>query len=110
MEEAESQLLEIKYRPTWFNNRGVRGLEWVVHNSTESLICFRIQKVKRKWDIKIMEAKVILVGIKAIHQTFLQKQIELEVESNALTMIKVLAGEDENLSNLKPLTKSIATL
>lgn len=57
-----------------------------------------------------MEAKAILISIKAIHQTCLQNKIGLEIEPDAFAVIKVLVGEDDDPLDLKPLMDSIASL
>lgn len=92
---------------SWFDGDGIDGIGSAVHDSNGSLICFEIQRVSSKWGIKVMEAKAILEGIKAINHTCIQKKIPVEIESDSLEVIRVLRGDDEDLSELKPVVEEI---
>lgn len=60
--------------------------------------------------IKILEAKVILEGIKSIRSTCMQNQISLQVELDSIAVVKALLGEKEDLSELKIFTDEIISL
>lgn len=64
------------------------GLRWVVRDSNGSLICVRMQKIEKKWNIKSLEAKAILEGMKSISNTCIQNRICFEVESDAAKSCK----------------------
>lgn len=84
------------------NRVGGAWLEWI------PLICAGSKMINRKWNIKTLEAKAILEGLKKILDTCIQPWISLEIESDALEVIKALSGETEDLKEMKAITDSIA--
>lgn len=92
--------------------RDAKGSGWVVHDSNGSLICVRSKRINKKQNIKTLEAKAIfgrdefqrklfLEEMKMILDTCIQLQIPLEIEFDALEVIKVLLEEVEDLTEMK---------
>lgn len=58
----------------------------------------------------MLEAEAILEGIKNVVDTCNRERIPLVVELNALGVIKVMNGEEEDLPDLKSITDFISTI
>lgn len=72
----------------WNEKENCRGIKWVVHDSNGSLICVGSKKINRLWNIKTLEAKAILEGMKKISSTYIHLRISLEIETDALEVIR----------------------
>lgn len=96
MEKIRGQFLENELDATWLKKSDYDDIDWVVHDSNGSLINFRMKKIMQKLDIKILETKTILEGIKSISNTYMQNQISLQVEYDSIVVVKVLSGETED--------------
>lgn len=72
-----------------------------------SLICVRIYKIRRKWSIKLLEAKTILEGIKCIFYSWSRNEITFEIESDSMEVISAMNGTSEDLMEMKNLVNVI---
>lgn len=82
----------------------------MVCDSNGSLINLGLQRATRKWEVKTLEAKAILEGIKLIVSTCEKNQIPLEIESDSIVVVKSLAGDSEDLTEMKLFTDEILSL
>lgn len=98
----------------WSESQKRGGIGWIFRDSSGSSICMEFQQIKEKWSIKILEMKEILEGLKNIpstsHGDSSQASIPIFVESDAVNVIKILNGEDEDLSEISFLTEEIICL
>lgn len=76
---------------SWCKKTKKGGMGWVVRDSNRSLICIGLRRTLKNWSIKALEAKAMWEGMKFLHAKF-GGNLSLEIESDALQLIKCLFG------------------
>lgn len=79
---------------SWYDNVGLADLGWVIRDSRGSLIGTGCYQVKRKWEVKFLEAKAISMGLEAYRSAtdFEGDRFKppLVVESDSIEVVNVL--------------------
>lgn len=96
---------------SWFEDKGVGGLGWIVRDSNGSLIGAGCKQIRRKWAIKCLEAEAILEGLKAYGSADIfegrRRMLPLVVESDSVEVVGALNHESEDLSELNLIVDEI---